>query len=279
MSKSLISIKRKEITHMSSNSKKATAPVQTSLILGVEEVIVEKIETPVVKHVGPYTNHGADKLAGMDVYRIGDMSIFNDETGVRKPFICIALSTNPSTESANMAQKAARSLTVASPTKRNSTYATSANLIVNGTTDSDMPFIREHIANNGRVLVCLPMGRSVYKYTDEIKGFITNGKMVIVSVAGQYDKWTLEYSQLRNELISKLAMTFFSPECKGDKGVYDLASRFSETGKEIYIPKVSKDTPHTHDAMIRRLGAVQLATEKTGVAHESVNIYTKIFLS
>lgn len=262
------------------NRKKET--VQTAMILGVESVIEEKVQLPVEQPAAkpkPYTNHGPDKIGGKDVYRIGGFEIFNDEKGVRKPFVCIAISTNPSTEATRAAQKAARTLTVPAQLKKNSEYRTSVNLIVDGTTVSDMPFIQEHIKHGGKVMAIIPQGRSNYTYTDEIKQMIIDNQLVLVTVAGKDDKWTMEWSQERNDLISKLAMTFFSPEVKGAHGVYDLACRFHEAGKAIYIPKINNGSPHTHDAMVMRLKAIQLPEEPKGVANESINIYQKIFFS
>src|SRR5438445_4769563 len=202
------------------NRKKET--VQTAMILGVESVVEEKVQLPVEQPVSakqkPYTNHGPDKFCGKDVYRIGEMSIFNDEKGVRKPFVCIALSTNPSTEAAKIAQKAARTLTVPSQTKKNSEYRTSCNLIVDGTTVSDMPFIREHIQYGGTVLALLPMGRSNYTYTDEIKQMIIDGKLVIMTFAGKDDKRDMKWYKERNDLITKIAMRFVNSVCKGTNG-------------------------------------------------------------
>lgn len=246
---------------MASNQKQPEVIIQRHLGLEAVELSPEMKKKSEV----PYA-YGKANFCGKPVHYAGDLNILTE-----RRFVSIAISKGSHLDGINIAKRAAASVGARG----------FANLIVGGTRGTEMHIIREHIATGGKVVVLLPMGIGYYGkafITDEVKQFISNDTLILVSQFPASRAWDLETAKIRNAFLAKVAGSLFVAECRGEKGVWGLAECFRSENKAIYIPNLTKASRVEHYGLSGAMGAIELPSEPVELSDgEDVDIYVGIY--
>jgi hypothetical protein len=203
--------------------------------------------------------YGKASFRGKPVHYAGDLSILD------KHFVAIGLSEhaeNP-TRPISPVEHARRVEALTCAKRAAASLAThgEACLVIGGTRRGDMEVIRPHIEHGGRVLVLLPMGLSEYGkrfITDEVKQFVANGSLILVSQFAPSRAWSLETAKERNMFLAKVAWSLYVADASGEKGIWGLAECFRSMNKVIRINKLGKGSRMELYGLVGALGAREL---------------------